>query len=82
MKSETDPKQSWQASPQWGLFGARRGLMQYHVDTLRRLTEHLPEWEQTAVKKTEYVLGHSAFELERLARQERLIGPITRDLGL
>jgi ubiquinone/menaquinone biosynthesis C-methylase UbiE len=26
-----------------------------------------------------YVLGHSAFELERLARQERLIGPITRD---
>jgi SAM-dependent methyltransferase len=27
----------------------------------------------------EYVLGHSAFELERLARQERLIGPTTRD---
>ena len=26
-----------------------------------------------------YVLGHSAFELERLARQERLIGWITRD---
>jgi 2-polyprenyl-3-methyl-5-hydroxy-6-metoxy-1,4-benzoquinol methylase len=26
-----------------------------------------------------YVLGHSAFELERLARQERLIGPATRD---
>src|SRR5258705_14018166 len=26
-----------------------------------------------------YVLGHSAFELERLARQERLIGGITRD---
>ena len=26
-----------------------------------------------------YVLGHSAFELERLARQERLIGTITRD---
>jgi SAM-dependent methyltransferase len=25
-----------------------------------------------------YVLGHSAFELERLARQERLIGPSTR----
>ena len=25
-----------------------------------------------------YVLGHSAFELERLARQERLIGPTTR----
>lgn len=27
----------------------------------------------------DYVLGHSAFELERLARQERLIGGITRD---
>ncbi|WP_119268717.1 class I SAM-dependent methyltransferase [Taklimakanibacter deserti] len=27
----------------------------------------------------DYVLGHSAFELERLARQERLIGPTTRD---
>lgn len=26
-----------------------------------------------------YVLGHSAFELERLARQERLIGSITRE---
>jgi len=26
-----------------------------------------------------YLLGHSAFELERLARQERLIGPATRD---
>src|SRR4030095_16923311 len=26
-----------------------------------------------------YVLGHSAFELERLARQERLIGLATRD---
>jgi SAM-dependent methyltransferase len=26
-----------------------------------------------------YVLGHSAFELERLERQERLIGPATRD---
>ena len=26
-----------------------------------------------------YVLGHSAFELERLARQERLIGPVTRN---
>jgi ubiquinone/menaquinone biosynthesis C-methylase UbiE len=25
-----------------------------------------------------YVLGHSPFELERLARQERLIGPATR----
>jgi ubiquinone/menaquinone biosynthesis C-methylase UbiE len=25
-----------------------------------------------------YVLGHSAFELERLARQERLVGPVTR----
>jgi 2-polyprenyl-3-methyl-5-hydroxy-6-metoxy-1,4-benzoquinol methylase len=25
------------------------------------------------------VLGHSAFELERLARQERLVGPSTRD---
>ena len=29
-----------------------------------------------------YVLGHSAFELERLARQERLIGPSTRDYFL
>ena len=27
----------------------------------------------------EYVLGHSAFELERLARQERLIGGMTRE---
>jgi SAM-dependent methyltransferase len=26
-----------------------------------------------------YVLGHSAFELERLTRQERLIGPSTRE---
>ena len=26
-----------------------------------------------------YVLGHSAFELERLARQERLIGSMTRE---
>src|SRR5215470_9986971 len=26
-----------------------------------------------------YVLGHSAFELERLDRQERLIGPSTRE---
>ncbi len=26
-----------------------------------------------------YVLGHSAFELERLIRQERLIGPLTRE---
>ena len=26
-----------------------------------------------------YVLGHSAFELERLDCQERLIGPSTRD---
>jgi SAM-dependent methyltransferase len=26
-----------------------------------------------------YVLGHSAFELERLARQERLIGGVTRE---
>jgi hypothetical protein len=25
------------------------------------------------------VLGHSAFELERLARQERLIGPSTHE---
>jgi ubiquinone/menaquinone biosynthesis C-methylase UbiE len=29
--------------------------------------------------KPTYVLGHSAFELERLARQERLIGGATRD---
>ena len=27
----------------------------------------------------DYVLGHSDFELARLARQERLIGPVTRD---
>jgi hypothetical protein len=27
-----------------------------------------------------YVLGHSEFELERLARQERLIGKATRDI--
>ncbi len=26
-----------------------------------------------------YVLGHSSFELERLARQDRLIGPMTRE---
>ncbi|MCD6030241.1 MAG: hypothetical protein K0S78_2415, partial [Thermomicrobiales bacterium] len=26
-----------------------------------------------------YVLGHSAFELERLARQERVVGSMTRE---
>lgn len=31
------------------------------------------------MSKPAYVLGHSAFELERLARQERLIGGVTRD---
>jgi SAM-dependent methyltransferase len=31
------------------------------------------------VKSPAYVLGHSPFELERLARQERLIGKMTRD---
>ena len=29
--------------------------------------------------KPAYVLGHSSFELERLARQDRLIGPMTRE---
>ncbi len=31
------------------------------------------------MKNPPYVLGHSAFELERLARQERLIGKMTRE---
>ncbi len=31
------------------------------------------------MKNLPYVLGHSAFELERLARQERLIGKMTRE---
>src|SRR5262245_3530967 len=31
------------------------------------------------MKNSAYVLGHSQFELERLARQERLIGKMTRE---
>jgi ubiquinone/menaquinone biosynthesis C-methylase UbiE len=31
------------------------------------------------MKNPPYVLGHTAFELERLARQERLIGKMTRE---
>ena len=35
--------------------------------------------DETAMANPAYVLGHSAFELERLARQERLIGSMTRE---
>jgi SAM-dependent methyltransferase len=34
---------------------------------------------ETTMTNPAYVLGHSSFELERLTRQDRLIGPITRE---
>src|SRR5215471_10069839 len=53
-------------------------LEQPYIDTLCRLTDDHPAGS-IAMTNPAYVLGHSTFELERLARQERLIGPSTRE---